>query len=110
MPVGGHVVGQRLVEIELAEIDVGHLAEMGQPLEHVVLGEAGPLVLAVLGLFHGLAQDGIDEEQHLAIVRAAPLRHHVLAHIVAIGPHGIDALGVDDDRVGMGGGEFAAAR
>jgi hypothetical protein len=30
--VGGHIVGQRLVEVELAEVDIGYLAEMREPL------------------------------------------------------------------------------
>ena len=48
--------------------------------------------------------------QHLAVGRLAALRDHVLVHVVAIGAHRVDALGVDDDGVGMGGGELAAAR
>ena len=66
--------------------------------------------LALEGLFHGLTQDRIDEVQHLAVGRLAALRDHVLVHVVAIGAHRLDALGIDDDGVGMGGGELAAAR
>ena len=68
------------------------------------------LLLALLGLFDGLAEDRIDQEQHLAVGGLAALRHHVLVHVLAIGLHRLDALGVDDDGVGVGGGELAAAR
>ena len=34
----------------------------------------------------------------------------MLVHVVAVGAHGVDALGVDHDRVGMGGCEAPAAR
>ena len=110
MPVGRHVVGQRLVEIELAEVDVGHLAEMGEALQHVILAALGARVLALQRFGHRLADDRVDEEQHLAVVGLAAGRHHVLAHVVAIAAHRLDALDVDDDGIGMGGGELAAAR
>ena len=64
------------------------------------------LLLAILSLFDGLAEDRIDQEQDLAVRRLAALRHHVLVHVLAIGLHRFDALGVHDDGIGVGGGEL----
>ena len=110
MAVGGDIVGQRLVDIELAEVDVGHLAEVREALLDVGLGHALALLLALQRLFHRLAQDRIDQEENLAVARIAALGDHVLVHVASIGAHGVDALGVDYDRVGMGRGKAPSAR
>ena len=110
MAVGRDVIGQGLVGVELAEIDVGHLAEMCHPLLDMLPGMGQLPLTALDGVFHGLAEDRVDQEQHLAVRRLAALRDHVLVHVLAIGLHRLDALDVHHDGVGVGSGKLAAAR
>ncbi len=73
-------------------------------------GAGGAQALLLLRLFLGLADDRGDQEQHLATVRIAAAGGHARAHVVAIGFHRGDALGVGDDGVGVLRGELPPAR
>src|SRR6185312_3977029 len=83
---------------------------MGEALLDVFVGLRLALASDVEGVLFGLADNRIDQEQDLAIAGLTAGRDHVLVHVGAIGAHCLNALGVDQDRLGVRRGKLAAAR
>ena len=76
MPVGGDVIGQRLVEIELIEVDIDRLAKTRQAvLRRLWRSLAASIVSPKIALIVNIT---------LPLSGLAAQGHHVLAHIVSM--------------------------
>ena len=78
------------------QLDIGDLAEVGETFLDALHGNGQPDFAAVQGFIHRLADDRIDEVEHLAVRRLAASSDHVFVHVVAILTHGINRIERDE--------------